>query len=135
MNEQRYRAVIAWFNARPAAKQAACLVSRGAVGAVYLLYITLLVILAWQRNPLWFGAAGVPAAAFVVGTALRVRHLSATPVGMEVTARTELYEIDGRRLVFKVEVRDAKGVVGDGEHERFIVKNESFLRKTKGKLE
>ena len=71
MNEQRYRAVIAWFNARPAAKQAAYLVSRGAVGAVYLLYITLLVILAWQRNPLWFGAAGVPAAAFVVGTALR----------------------------------------------------------------
>lgn len=70
-----------------------------------------------------------------VGTALRVRHLSATPVGMEVTARTELYEIDGRRLVFKVEVRDAKGVVGDGEHERFIVKNESFLRKAKGKLE
>lgn len=70
-----------------------------------------------------------------VGTALRVRHLSATPVGMEVTARTELCEIDGRRLVFKVEVRDAKGVVGDGEHERFIVKNESFLRKAKGKLE
>ena len=70
-----------------------------------------------------------------VGTALRVRHLSATPVGMEVTARTELYEIDGRRLVFKVEVRDAKGMVGDGEHERFIVKNESFLRKAKGKLE
>lgn len=70
-----------------------------------------------------------------VGTALRVRHLSATPVGMEVTARTELCEIDGRRLVFKVEVRDAKGVVGDGEHERFIVKNESFLRKVKGKLE
>ena len=70
-----------------------------------------------------------------VGTALRVRHLSATPVGMEVTARTELYEIDGRRLVFKVEVRDAKGVVGDGEHERFIDKNESFLRKAKGKLE
>lgn len=70
-----------------------------------------------------------------VGTALRVRHLSATPVGMEVTAKTELCQIDGRRLVFKVEVRDAKGVVGDGEHERFIVKNESFLRKAKGKLE
>ena len=70
-----------------------------------------------------------------VGTALRVRHLSATPVGMEVTARTELCQIDGRRLVFRVEVRDAKGMVGDGEHERFIVKNESFVRKAKGKLE
>lgn len=70
-----------------------------------------------------------------VGTALRVRHLSATPVGMEVTAKTELCQIDGRRLVFRVEVRDAKGMVGDGEHERFIVKNESFVRKAKGKLE
>lgn len=69
-----------------------------------------------------------------VGTALRVRHLSATPVGMEVVAKTELREIDGRRLVFKVEVRDAKGMVGDGEHERFIVKNDSFLKKAKGKL-
>lgn len=69
-----------------------------------------------------------------VGTALRVRHLSATPVGMEVVAKTELREIDGRRLVFKVEVYDAKGMVGDGEHERFIVKNDSFLKKAKGKL-
>lgn len=69
-----------------------------------------------------------------VGTALRVRHLAATPVGMEVTAKAELCEIDGRRLVFKVEVRDAKGMVGDGEHERFIVKNDSFLKKAKGKL-
>lgn len=69
-----------------------------------------------------------------VGTALRVRHLSATPVDMEVVAKTELREIDGRRLVFKVEVYDAKGMVGDGEHERFIVKNDSFLKKAKGKL-
>lgn len=69
-----------------------------------------------------------------VGTALRVRHLSATPVGMEVVAKTELREIDGRRLVFKVEVHDAKGMVGGGEHERFIVKNDSFLKKAKGKL-
>lgn len=69
-----------------------------------------------------------------VGTALRVRHLSATPVGMEVVAKTELQEIDGRRLVFKVEVYDAKGMVGDGEHERFIVKNDSFLKKATGKL-
>lgn len=71
MNEQRYRAVIAWFNARPAAKRAAYLLSRGAVAAVYVLYIGLLAVLALGRDPLWFGAAGVPAAAFVVGTALR----------------------------------------------------------------
>lgn len=84
---------------------------------------------AWQSvQPLLEEGCGT------VGTALRVRHLSATPVGMEVVAKTELREIDGRRLVFKVEVYDAKGVVGDGEHERFIVKNDSFLKKAKGKL-
>lgn len=71
MNEQRYRAVIAWFNARPAAKTAVYLISRGAVAAVYLLYAALLVGLAIRRDPLWFAAAGVPAAAFVAGTALR----------------------------------------------------------------
>ena len=84
---------------------------------------------AWQSvQPLLEEGCGT------VGTALRVRHLSATPVGMEVVAKTELREIDGRRLVFKVEVRDAKGIVGDGEHERFIVKNDNFLKKAKGKL-
>ena len=84
---------------------------------------------AWQSvQPLLEEGCGT------VGTALRVRHLSATPVGMEVVAKTELREIDGRRLVFKVEVYDAKGMVGDGEHERFIVKNDSFLKKAKGKL-
>lgn len=84
---------------------------------------------AWQSvQPLLEDGCGT------VGTALRVRHLAATPVGMEVVAKTELQEIDGRRLVFKVEVYDAKGMVGDGEHERFIVKNDSFLKKAKGKL-
>lgn len=84
---------------------------------------------AWQSvQPLLEEGCGT------VGTALRVRHLSATPVGMEVVAKTELQEIDGRRLVFKVEVHDAKGMVGDGVHERFIVKNDSFLKKAKGKL-
>src|ERR1700694_271295 len=37
-----------------------------------------------------------------VGTRVDVQHLAATPVGLTVTARAELVEIDGRRLVFKV---------------------------------
>ena len=42
MNANRYRAVIGWFRARPAARRALYLVSRGAVVAVYALYIGLL---------------------------------------------------------------------------------------------
>ena len=36
MNEQQYRTVIGWFNARPAAKKALRAVSTGAAAAVYL---------------------------------------------------------------------------------------------------
>ena len=39
-----------------------------------------------------------------VGTRLDLVHTAATPVGMNVTCRSELTEVDGRRLVFSVEV-------------------------------
>lgn len=72
MNEQQYRTVIGWFNARPAAKKALRAVSTGAVAAVYLLYLGLLAWLAWHAMWVPLGVtAVVPAAAFVVGTALR----------------------------------------------------------------
>ena len=40
-----------------------------------------------------------------VGTRIDVQHLAATPVGMKVVGHAELIEVDGRRLVFKVEAR------------------------------
>lgn len=70
-----------------------------------------------------------------VGTLMNAKHLSPTPVGMEVTCRAELTEADGRRLVFRVEARDAKGLVGEGIHERAIIQNERFLAKAKKKAE
>ncbi|MDK2883131.1 MAG: hypothetical protein PWP58_1467 [Bacillota bacterium] len=68
-----------------------------------------------------------------VGTLVNIRHLAATPVGMRVTARSTLTEVDGRRLVFAVEAYDEKEKVGEGLHERFIVNNERFLSKTHAK--
>ena len=41
-----------------------------------------------------------------VGTELRVKHLAATPVGMTVTAKTELIQVEGRRLVGMVSLGD-----------------------------
>lgn len=69
-----------------------------------------------------------------VGTLVNVTHNAATPVGMAVTARAELVEIDGRRLVFQVQVRDDQEVVGQGRHERFIVKEEKFLSRANEKI-
>ncbi len=68
-----------------------------------------------------------------VGTSVSVRHTAATPVGMKVTAEAELTEIDRRRLVFRVRASDEAGPVGEGTHERFIVNNESFQKKTDAK--
>ena len=64
-----------------------------------------------------------------VGTQVNVSHSAATPVGMEVTAESELVEIDGRRLLFRVAVHDAAGPVGEGTHERFIIDAARFQEK------
>lgn len=62
-----------------------------------------------------------------VGTFVDIKHLAASPIGLEVTARAEVIEVDGRRVRFKVEARDNQDVVGEGWHERFIVDQDRFL--------
>lgn len=69
-----------------------------------------------------------------VGTELNVKHVAATPIGMQVTCETELVEVDGRRLVFRVKASDEAGLIGEGTHERFIINNEKFQSKANGKL-
>lgn len=70
-----------------------------------------------------------------VGTHLDIAHSSATPVGMSATCETELVEVDRRRLVFRVVVTDAKGEIGSGTHERFVVDNAKFMSKAESKSE
>ncbi|ETO97475.1 thioesterase family protein [Lachnoanaerobaculum sp. MSX33] len=70
-----------------------------------------------------------------VGTCVNVKHLSATPLGMKVVIKSELINVDGRALTFKVEAYDEKGLIGEGIHERFIVNNEKFQAKTDSKLD
>jgi predicted thioesterase len=70
-----------------------------------------------------------------VGTALNVKHVSATPVGMKVTCETELVKVDGRALTFSVKAYDEAGLIGEGEHERFIIYEEKFQAKADAKLQ
>ena len=70
-----------------------------------------------------------------VGTCVNVKHLSATPLGMKVVIKSELINVDGKALTFKVEAYDEKGLIGEGIHERFIVNNEKFQAKTDSKLD
>lgn len=70
-----------------------------------------------------------------VGTALDIRHLAATPVGMRIFCDSELVEADGRRLVFEVTVRDERETVGTGKHERFVIDSDRFMKKALAKLD
>ena len=64
-----------------------------------------------------------------VGTKLEISHLSPTPVGMNARCETEVIQVDRRRVVFRAEVFDEAGKVGEGIHKRFMVQKETFLRK------
>ena len=66
-----------------------------------------------------------------VGTYLEVEHCAASPVGAEVICRSELVEIDRRRLRFRVECTDARTgeVIGRATHDRFVIDNERFMQK------
>ena len=64
-----------------------------------------------------------------VGTYIDVSHEAATPPGLEVTADVELIEVDGRRLVFKVEAHDGVELISRGRHERFVINKKKFDEK------
>ncbi len=69
-----------------------------------------------------------------VGTLVNVKHLAATPVGMNVRFHSELLEVDRRRLRFKVEAWDEVEKIAEGEHERFIIDEARFTARLEEKI-
>lgn len=86
------------------------------------------------------GAAAVAVAPFLaqgestVGTLVNVKHLAATPIGHEVRAEAEVTEVDGKRIVFKVEAYDEVEKIGEGTHERFIIDMSRFMGRVQKKV-
>lgn len=70
-----------------------------------------------------------------LGIHLDVRHFAATPVGMRVTATAEVTGVDGRTVTFKVEARDEREVIGDGQHARVVVNVARFDARVQKKLQ
>ncbi len=68
-----------------------------------------------------------------LGTEVRIKHLSATPLGMKVTANALLKSVEGNRLFFFVDAYDEREKVAEGEHERVLVSKERFLQRVEKK--
>jgi fluoroacetyl-CoA thioesterase len=64
-----------------------------------------------------------------LGTQIKLKHLSPTPIGMRVTAHAILKEVEKNRLLFWIDAFDDREKVAEGEHERVVVSKEKFLQK------
>lgn len=69
--------------------------------------------------------------ASTVGIEMTTSHIKASPIGATITASAELISAEGRKLSFKVKAWDEQGVIGEGNHTRFVVDRERFLSKVK----
>jgi len=56
-----------------------------------------------------------------VGARVEIDHLGPTLNGMWVDVTASVAAVEGRRVVFEVEMRDALDVVGKARHTRFVV--------------
>lgn len=75
----------------------------------------------------------IPTEKVSLGTEVKIKHLSPTPLGMKVTANAILKGVDKNRLFFLVDAFDELEKVAEGEHERVLVFRDRFLQKVERK--
>ena len=75
----------------------------------------------------------IPPDQWSLGTHVKIRHLSPTPLGLKVTAHAILKEVHKQRLLFLVDAYDPVEKVAEGEHERILVSRERFLQRVEKK--
>ncbi|HEX8348208.1 MAG TPA: hotdog domain-containing protein [Actinoplanes sp.] len=74
-------------------------------------------------------ARQLPTGTTTVGTRADVQHLAPTPVGRRVTARATLTGVDGRTLVFDVQLRAGDRVVAEVRVERAVLDRQRFIQR------
>jgi fluoroacetyl-CoA thioesterase len=61
-----------------------------------------------------------------VGVHIDVSHNAATPPGLTVTVDVECVAVEGARISFKVKAHDGLDPIGEGRHQRYVVKWDKF---------
>jgi fluoroacetyl-CoA thioesterase len=68
-----------------------------------------------------------------VGVEVHVRHLAPTPVGSRMRIAVEVTDIQGLKVTFQVQAWDAYELVGEGEHQRFVIEESRFQKRVTSK--
>ena len=61
-----------------------------------------------------------------LGVHVDVSHQAATPPGLTVTVDAQCTDVRGPRAFFHIKAHDGVDLIGEGDHERFIVKWDRF---------
>jgi predicted thioesterase len=64
-----------------------------------------------------------------VGGHIDVRHIAATPIGMQVRVRADLVEIQGKKLTFHIQAWDEVEQIGEANHIRYVVVEDEFMER------
>lgn len=70
-----------------------------------------------------------------LGTQLNISHITATPVGMMITATATVTSVEGRKIGFSIAVRDERDLIGEGTHERVVVNVGKFDLRVQDKIQ
>ena len=79
------------------------------------------------------GSGGLDVLATPALANINLDHMAPTPVGMKVRVKVHLDAIEGRKLVFSIEVYDTAQQIAGGTHTRFIVNKARFMQKVQDK--
>lgn len=93
-------------------------------------------LVAWMENTAFEGVDTVLSeASTTVGTHIDLRHMAASPVGMEIKVKAILVAIEKRALNFEIEAWDKTEKIGEAIHQRFIVDKIRFIEKVMKKVD
>ena len=69
-----------------------------------------------------------------LGTRVDVRHLAATPAGRRVTGEAKVTSVDGRRIEYSIRAVDGNEEIGEGTHERIVIRLSKLSERMKAKF-